>query len=132
MELKVYFSLEEKEKGKKLYEREVDLLPFQNDVMEGEKSGLFYFFKDQSFEIEEKLIPKISTTGEGNVLEDIFFRVVYKGDELFSYKLDNESATSEDFSTNEVEVFYFFETIVKKFIQKLMETHKQIVLYKNE
>jgi hypothetical protein len=130
--LKVIFSLEKKGEKEKLYERMYDLLPFQGEVMENKEVSFFYSLKDLAAEIEEKLIPKINKSKEGNALEDVDFRVIYNDKEIFSYGIDTQGLTDESFAANEIEVFYFFESIVKKFEQKVMEEHKRLVLYKSE
>lgn len=130
--LKVVFSLEKKGEKEKMYERVYDLLPFQKDVLDNEEISLYYTLKDSAIEIEEKLIPKINTSKEGLKLKNVLFRVEYDGKEIFSYEIDCNGLTDESFKNNEVEVFYFFESIVKKFEQKVMEEHKNLVLYKSE
>lgn len=130
--LKVVFSLGKKGEKEKMYERVYDLLPFQKDVMDNEEISFFYSLKDSAIEIEDKLVSKINTSKEGKKIENFAFKVSYNGKEIFSYDVDCRDLTDESFKNNEVEVFYFFESIVKKFEQKVMEEHKKMVLYKSE
>jgi hypothetical protein len=130
--LKVVFVLENRSGDVKLYERDKELLPFQKEVMNKEGVSFYYHLKDSAFSIEEKLVPKINNVEEGEKINQITFKVLYEENVIFSHEIDSGSLTYEGFSKNEVEVFYFMESIVDKFENEIMEEHKKMVLYKSE
>lgn len=125
----VVFSIEDKSGRTKLYEREMEILPFQKDVM-SEGTGFFYHLKDSALLIEDKMLTKINNVEKGNVLNEVVFKVVYNDKSFFDYTIECEGIKYESFQRNEVNVFYFMEDIIKRFDKQLMEEHKKIALNK--
>jgi hypothetical protein len=126
-ELYVIFSIEDKSGRTKLYEREMELLPFQKEALE-EGNGFFYHLKDSALLIEEKMFPKINNIEKGTELDEVIFKILYNDKSFFAYEISCDGLKYESFQKNEVEVFYFMEDIVKRFSKQLMEEHKKIAL----
>jgi len=116
---------------KRLYRRIYETLPFQTEILDNEDISFFYHLKDSGNQVEEILIPKIKKSGsDGEELREVYFKVFYGDKELVSYEIESKGLTDKEIKNSEVEIYYFFEDLIKKFESKMMDEHKKIVLYK--
>jgi len=124
----VIFSLEDV-RGKKVYEREYELIDYYEKIMQNKEVNFYYHLKDSAIHIEEKILPKLKHLNSDKVVNPIVFKLNYNDNNVFSYEIDNEILTYIDFKDNVSRLFFLMEGgVIEKFEKKLAEIHKDLML----
>jgi len=114
-----------KSNGKDIYQKEIKLLDYQKEILQNEDISLYYFLKDITIEMEDKLIPKLKLKKQFN---KVSFVVSYLNKNLYETEISTEGISEEDVQNNEEEFYFYFEKMSKVIENKIIEEHKNIIL----
>jgi len=125
---KAFFSLEDV-RGKKIYEREYELISYYEKIMQNKEVNFYYHLKDNAIHIEEKILSKLKHSNKDKIVNPVVFKLNYNDINVFSYEIDNEVLTYDDFKDNASRLFFLMEGgVIEKFEKKLAEIHKDLML----